>query len=626
MLLKRAAGGKKQMTMKRLGDVLFNVKEAENADFSKKHGLIQGNRSVLTFGGARFALDEYDAWLRHQLLISSHDQQAGCTNKVIVAFLAHNSADLFLSVIAAASSNILAPAVLLNTRWTPDEIATALCTGLVDGSGDGTTALLLLHDDDNSSKGEEAARLMMRTASARVTAVRVQRLPLIVHRRMTICTTTTEDDAVDQPAACADWSAPGMTRAAAAAAARLRSSSTSDIALSNEDALIVFTSGTTSAAKGVRLSHNAVFLQARVKQKHYYNSATRLLATTLPFYHIGGISSIVATWLAGGCIVLDDHTTVAAPVVKFDPTRTMTLLRRHAVNALVVVPAMLHALQHEVVESTTTASATRRPFHEVKLVLIGGQSASDAQLAFARSAFPNAFLIQTFACTEAASSLTFLDVTIGRPSGGPTGYDCVGEPAVEVAIVVATNDDDNYNNSNNNKNMITSECWQVGRISTRGPHVMNGYWGHMKPHETYDWFVSNDLGCWDDKGRLWFCGRTTDTIRTGGETVFGSEVERTLMLHTAILECAVFGMADDRFGECVCAAVVFETAAEPIGLDRIKAFCIRNGLAGYKQPKRLFALDKLPRNTSGKVLKRLLVEQCSAIARRSIVMMTTSKL
>jgi acyl-CoA synthetase (AMP-forming)/AMP-acid ligase II len=620
--------------MQRLGDVLFKVKEAEKADLSNKECLIQGNRSVLTFGGARLALDEYDAWFRHLLLLSSPDEhQAGSTNKVIVAFLAHNSADLFLSVIAAAASNILAPAVLLNTRWTPDEIAAALCTGLVDDGGDGTTVLLLLHDDDNSSKADEAARrLTMRTAAARVAAVRVQRLPSIVHRRMTMRTTPTKD-IEDQQATGADWSAPGITRAAAAAAsaaaaavARSRSSSTIDIALSNEDALIVFTSGTTSAAKGVRLSHNAIFLQARVKQQHYYDSATRLLATTLPFYHIGGISSIVATWLAGGCIVLDDNKTVTTPVIKFDPTRTMTLLRRHAVNALVVVPAMLHALQHEMVESIATASSTRRPFHEVKLVLIGGQSASDAQLAFARTVFPNACLIQTFACTEAASSLTFLDVTIGRPSGGPTGYDCVGEPAVEVAIVVATNDDDNDNNSSNNKNMITSEYWQVGRISTRGPHVMNGYWGHNKPHETHDWFVSNDLGCWDDQGRLWFCGRTTDTIRTGGETVFGSEVERTLMLHTAILECAVFGMADDRFGECVCAAVVFETAAEPIGLDRIKAFCIRNGLAGYKQPKRLFALDKLPRNTSGKVLKRLLVEQCSAIARRSNVMMTTSKL
>jgi o-succinylbenzoate---CoA ligase len=377
--------------------------------------------------------------------------------------------------------------------------------------------------------------------------------------------------------------------------------SRASIVLSSDDAMIVFTSGTTSAAKGVCLSHNAIFCQALVKH-HYYDRETRLLATTLPFYHIGGISSILSTWLAGGCIVVED-----TAAVKFDPSRTMTSLHRQAVNAVVVVPAMLYAL-HDFASKET--SLTKLAFHNVRLVLIGGQSAPESLLTFARTAFPNARLVQTFACTEAASSLAFLEVTMGQPSGRVG--DCVGEPSVDVAIVA--------NDDSNNQITMSTKLWSVGRIATRGPHVMNGYWGQT-PHATNDWFISNDLGCWDDQGRLWFCGRTTDTIRTGGETVFCTEVERTLMLHPSIRECAVFGMADDRFGECVCAAVAFKGG--PIDIELIKAFCFGNGLAGYKQPKRLIAVDKLPRSSSGKVLKRLLVEQCSGMARRSNVMLTS---
>jgi acyl-CoA synthetase (AMP-forming)/AMP-acid ligase II len=553
-----------------LGDVLFQLEEAEKVVLCKEC-LIQGDRYFLTFSGARLVLDDFGAWLRPRL---SHIQ--------VVAFLAHNSADFFFAVVAAAS--IVAPA-LLNTRWTANEIASALTSGpRIHGT------ILLLHDDDNTGKANEAAR-RMRTASSGIT-VHVQQLPSIVHRRMQMRTGTTTTKNANQDDGTAKNSSGTTTKAAA--------TSRTSIVLSNEDAMIVFTSGTTKAAKGVCLSHNAIFCQALIKHR-YYDGETRLLATTQPFYHIGGISSILSTWLAGGCIVLED-----TAAVTFEPSRTMTLLHRLAINAVVVVPAMLYAL-HDFASKDT--SSTKLVFHNVRLVLIGGQSAPEPLLTFARTAFPNARLVQTFACTEAASSLAFLDVTMGQPSGRVG--ECVGEPSVDVAIVA--NDDDN--------NKITmSKFWSVGRISTRGPHVMNGYWGQT-PHASNDWFISNDLGCWDDQGRLWFCGRTTDTIRTGGETVFCTEVERTLKLHPSIRECAVFGMADDRFGECVCAAVAFKGG--PIDIERIKAFCFGNGLAGYKQPKRLIAVDKLPRNSAGKVVKRLLVEQCSGMTRRSNIMLTS---
>lgn len=509
----------------KLTDCLFH-----NGVSLSKECLILNDDTYLSFGDAQLVLKQHTKWLNKNIIIQ---------HQVVVAVLAYNSADFFFSVLAA--TDITAPA-LLNTRWTPKEMTTALLSGRHHDT------FLVLHDHGNHDKATTVSQLL-RQAGADATSHQIPSLVSENLRRRPNGTVPFRSQ----------HGHPSRT---------VKS-------LTTQDALIVFTSGTTSSAKGVRLSHNAIFYQARVKLK-YYNANTRLLANTLPFYHIGGISSILSTWLAGGCLVLNGSSTQ-----RFEPTETLTSIERYAVNALVVVPAMLHSLQQV---------SVKKSFPSVKLVLIGGQSASESLLVFARTAFPKANLVQTFACTEAASSLTFLDVTVSKPSV-PVG-DCIGEPSVPVVICC---DDDNTMTT-------TPNC--IGRISTRGPHVMNGYWGH-KAHNQNEWYISNDLGCFDNQGRLCFCGRTTDTIRTGGETVFSGEVETVLLQHPSIAECAVFGGDDDRFGECVCAAVVFQ--GSPVGINSLRSFCSNQGLAGFKQPRLLYPLKDLPKNSSGKVLKRLLV-------------------
>lgn len=512
-------------TKMKLCDCLFQTKVSLSREC-----LVLDDASYLSFGGAQVVLKDYEQWLFPKLYSAQ-----------VVGFLAYNSADFFFSVIAA--TNTMAPA-LLNTRWTPEEIAAALMSGpKLHGT------ILLLHDAGTKEKATAASRIMQKCGIF----LALHEIPSIVSRNLQRRT--------------------GRQFASAGSSVESHTRKT----LTTEDALIVFTSGTTSSAKGVRLGHNAIFCQARVKLK-YYNSRTRLLASTLPFYHIGGISSILATWLGGGCLVLN-----GSPTQTLKPSVILGSVRVHSVNVLVVVPAILHSLQQ-------VADNIQLP--GVKLVLIGGQSASETMLIFARKAFPAADIVQTFACTEAASSLTFLDVTRGRPS--VSLGDCVGKPSVAVAIC-------------KNK-ALSTKPWSIGRICTRGPHVMNGYWGH-EPHNCQDWYTSNDLGCFDDQGRLIFCGRTTDTIRTGGETVFSAEVERTLLHHPSVKECAVFGDEDDHFGECVCAAIVFE--AEPIEINSLRSFCGRKGLAGFKQPRLIFAVQSLPKNASGKVLKRVLKQFCN---------------
>ena len=149
---------------------------------------------------------------------------------------------------------------------------------------------------------------------------------------------------------------------------------------------------------------------------------------------------------------------------------------------------------------------------------------------------------------------------------------------------------------------------QVGIIATRGPHVMNGYWSRGSlgtGRNLTGWYLSNDLGFFDEDNQLHFCGRANDEIRSGGETIHALEVERVLLRNPDIEGCAVFARPDDRFGQAVACAIVPKGSPK---LTNIKDWCQKQGLASYKRPRYVFLVDSLPRNSSGKVLKQKLVE------------------
>lgn len=259
---------------------------------------------------------------------------------------------------------------------------------------------------------------------------------------------------------------------------------------------------------------------------------------------------------------------------------------------------------------------TRQPNHSVQLVLVGGQSITRSQKAFLRESFPSARVVQTYACTEAASSLTFHPVPLDKDAEHEssshldiTGSDCVGSPPDHIEICLL--DKDLW--TDQGKIQITSRPWRTGIIATRGPHLMNGYWtrGHETPYDRVpdQFFVTNDLAYWDDKGQLYFSGRMNDSIRTGGETVMSSEVERVLLLHPHINDCAVFPIPDSKFGESVACAVV--ASQRDLTLQQIRQWCQENGLSNYKHPHHLFKMTDLPKNATGKTLKFRLIEQFS---------------
>jgi fatty-acyl-CoA synthase len=145
----------------------------------------------------------------------------------------------------------------------------------------------------------------------------------------------------------------------------------------------------------------------------------------------------------------------------------------------------------------------------------------------------------------------------------------------------------------------------VGEIAHRGPHLMLGYLDDpVRTAEAFrgGWFHSGDLGYYDEFGLLHVVDRKKDMIKTGGENVASREVEEVLYRHPAVQEVAVFGVPHPVWVEAVVAAVVARESASPTA-DELAAHC-RSHLAGYKTPKQVFFVDALPKNPSGKLLKR----------------------
>ena len=152
-----------------------------------------------------------------------------------------------------------------------------------------------------------------------------------------------------------------------------------------------------------------------------------------------------------------------------------------------------------------------------------------------------------------------------------------------------------------------------GEILIKGDQVLSGYWRNPEATAasfTDGWFHSGDVGRWDEDGYLYIVDRKKDMILTGGENVYPREVEEVLFRHPAVVEAAVLGAPDPKWGEKVVAVISVRAGHEVSGADLV-AFC-REEIASYKKPRHVVFVDSLPKNASGKVLKRELRDQIAA--------------
>jgi fatty-acyl-CoA synthase len=337
---------------------------------------------------------------------------------------------------------------------------------------------------------------------------------------------------------------------------------------------LMYTSGTTARPKGVRISHRNLAWKNLGYLVQFGFTDTEVTAVTGPLYHVGALDmGGLATLHAGGSLVLQR---------RFEPLELIDLIERHRATSVWMAPAMVNGLLQE------TGALAKADLSSLRLVLSGGEKMPESRLATVLDLFPGLWFADAYGLTETVSSDTFMPQERMRDKLGS-----VGRPLPHNQVRVA----DEAGRS--------LPAGRIGEILIRGPKVFSGYW--RDPEATArafldGWFRTGDMGRLDDEGFLYIEDRKKDMIVSGGENIATPEIERVLYEHPDVVEAAVVGCPDDRWGEVPHAFVVFREGATVSG-DDLRGFC-RERLARFKAPRYVTAVDTLPRTPSGKVLKR----------------------
>ncbi|MBD8606729.1 AMP-binding protein [Aeromicrobium sp. CFBP 8757] len=347
-----------------------------------------------------------------------------------------------------------------------------------------------------------------------------------------------------------------------------------DVEVSDSDLVqLLYTSGTTSRPKGAMMTHRALVHE-------YVSSIVALdLAESddplhpMPLYHSAGMHVFLMPYLAVGAT---NHL-MEAP----DIPEVLRLVEERSLRSVFLAPTVWVPLSQHPDAGTRDLSSLRKAFY-------GASIMPQPVLHRLQEALPDLGFWNCFGQSEIGPLATVL-----RPEEHAERSDSCGRSVlfVEVRVVDADGDD--------------VPAGEAGEVVYRSPQLCEGYWN--KPDETAEafrdgWFHSGDLVRVDAQGYLTVVDRIKDVINTGGVLVASREVEDALYTHPAVAEVAVIGTPDDRWIEAVTAVVV---TTAPVTPDELIAHA-RQSLAGFKVPKHVHLVDELPRNQSGKLLKRVL--------------------
>ena len=339
---------------------------------------------------------------------------------------------------------------------------------------------------------------------------------------------------------------------------------------------LFYTGGTTGASKGVMLSHRNLMANTVHWLVATQQGREDTFLVMAPMFHAAGTVAALATvWVGGRQVILPG----------FDPVAALDSIDAEQVTITLGVPTMMAALAEEQLARPRRVEAVRSFIH-------GGSPVATEVVRRAHAAFPRAELMHLYGATEMAPLATALrheETLIDGDLARSCGRAVAG---VDVQVV-----------DDGGREVPPGE---IGEVVVRGPNVMQGYWN--KPEQTTaalrdGWYRSGDLGYMNAEGLLFLVDRAKDMIISGGENVYSTEVEEVLYLHPAVLEAAVFGVPDAKWGEAVHAIVVPRPEHE-VDPSALIAFC-RERIAGYKVPKQIdLRGDPLPKSGPGKVLKR----------------------
>ncbi|MBU6373006.1 MAG: long-chain-fatty-acid--CoA ligase [Alphaproteobacteria bacterium] len=344
----------------------------------------------------------------------------------------------------------------------------------------------------------------------------------------------------------------------------------------DDDVLQLYTSGTTGLPKGVQLTnanYHAFLSLARAVEGFNYQPGERVL-NAMPQFHVAGANiGVIATSTGSTTIILKD----------LAPAAALGLIEQHKIAHAFFVPAVILMLLQA--PEMATANLT-----SLKTIAYGASPIAEELLLKAQERFGCRFL-QLYGMTETVGAATFLPPEAHDPARGKLRSCGLAWPGIDVEIVDA-----------DGKPLPPG---QVGEIVIRAPVVMKGYWN--KPDATADtirngWLHTGDAAYKDEEGFFFIYDRVKDMIVTGGENVYPAEVENAIFGHPAVADVAVIGVPDDKWGEAVKAVVVAKPGAT-IDPAAIIAHA-KERIAGYKVPKSIDVVDAIPRNPSGKILRR----------------------
>jgi long-chain acyl-CoA synthetase len=341
----------------------------------------------------------------------------------------------------------------------------------------------------------------------------------------------------------------------------------------DDTAVILYTSGTTGKPKGAELSHANL-------RKNCTTAASTLgeiseddvALGALPLFHSFGQTCTMNACVCNGATL--------TMLPRFDPEKALEIIERDRVTIFQGVPTMYNAMLHAEGREQSDTSTLR--------LCMSGGSAMPAEL---MKSFEEAFdcmILEGYGLSETSPVASFNHPDRDRKPGS------IGTPIEGVEMKVVDDDGNEV------------EQGEVGEIMIRGHNVMKGYWDRPDATEeaiTDDgWFHSGDMAKVDDDGYFFIVDRKKELIIRGGYNVYPREIEEVLYEHPAVQEAAVLGVPDEKMGEEVGAAVVLKKDEE-VDADELKSY-VKDEVASYKYPRKVWFVDELPKGPTGKILKR----------------------
>ncbi len=337
----------------------------------------------------------------------------------------------------------------------------------------------------------------------------------------------------------------------------------------SDTAVILYTSGTTGTPKGAELTHDNMTENAKVARELFDIGPEAVALGALPLFHsFGQTCGLNATMLAGGCLTM---------IPRFDPEKALEIIERDKVNVFEGVPTMFSAMLHAKSEADTSSLE----------VCASGGSAMPVEVMRAFEEKYKCKVLEGYGLSETSPVASF-----NHPDR-PNKPGSIGTPIRGVEMQLFDED-----------GKVVAEG-EVGEIVIKGHNVMKGYWNRADATEEAikdGWFFTGDLAKVDEDGYYFIVDRKKDMIIRGGYNVYPREIEEVLYEHPAVREAAVVAMKHEELGEEVGAAVALKEGQEAT-VEELQAF-VKDAVAAYKYPRKVWLVEDLPKGPTGKILKR----------------------